>query len=161
MCFADESSTSGQSGVSSTLITPTSLHPPGGHPPLTLLTPPTKQQPNKDALSNKSGSSGSTISNGGHNSSLSTVPIRSLAIATPTASLATPSRGAESVVDGLGLAGMGEAEVESNGGLVTITILPDEKGRFGFNVKGGADQKMPIIVSRVGTNTPADKLVAT
>ncbi len=42
-------------------------------------------------------------------------------------------------------------------GLVVITILPDEKGRFGFNVKGGADQKLPIIVSRVGANTPADK----
>ena len=41
--------------------------------------------------------------------------------------------------------------------LVIITILPDEKGRFGFNVKGGSDQKMPIIVSRVGANTPADK----
>lgn len=42
-------------------------------------------------------------------------------------------------------------------GLVIITILPDEQGRFGFNVKGGQDQKMPIIVSRVGANTPADK----
>lgn len=46
---------------------------------------------------------------------------------------------------------------ESSGALVVITIIPDEKGRFGFNVKGGADQKMPIIVSRVGVNTPADK----
>jgi tyrosine-protein phosphatase non-receptor type 4 len=46
---------------------------------------------------------------------------------------------------------------ESGGGLVIITIYPDEKGRFGFNVKGGADQKLPIIVSRVGANTPADK----
>lgn len=46
---------------------------------------------------------------------------------------------------------------ESSGGLVVITIIPDEKGRFGFNVKGGADQKMPIIVSRVGANTPADR----
>lgn len=51
---------------------------------------------------------------------------------------------------------------DSNGnnddsGLTIITILPDEQGRFGFNVKGGCDQKMPIIVSRVGANTPADK----
>ena len=45
----------------------------------------------------------------------------------------------------------------SEDGLVMMTILPDEKGRFGFNVKGGADQKMPIIVSRVGVNTPADR----
>ena len=47
----------------------------------------------------------------------------------------------------------------SEDGLVMMTILPDEKGRFGFNVKGGADQKMPIIVSRVGVNTPADRYI--
>ncbi|BFY98244.1 hypothetical protein BsWGS_01284 [Bradybaena similaris] len=41
-------------------------------------------------------------------------------------------------------------------GLVTIRMKPDEQGRFGFNVKGGADQRMPIIVSRVAPNTPAD-----
>ncbi|CAG5120348.1 unnamed protein product, partial [Candidula unifasciata] len=41
-------------------------------------------------------------------------------------------------------------------GLVTIRMKPDEKGRFGFNVKGGADQGMPIIVSRVAPNTSAD-----
>jgi hypothetical protein len=49
------------------------------------------------------------------------------------------------------------AAVASEDGLVIITIIPDEKSRFGFNVKGGADQKMPIIVSRVGANTPADR----
>ncbi|XP_041367187.1 tyrosine-protein phosphatase non-receptor type 4-like isoform X2 [Gigantopelta aegis] len=41
-------------------------------------------------------------------------------------------------------------------GLVTIRMMPDEHGRFGFNVKGGADQGMPIIVSRVAPNTPSD-----
>ncbi|XP_064614139.1 tyrosine-protein phosphatase non-receptor type 4-like [Liolophura sinensis] len=41
-------------------------------------------------------------------------------------------------------------------GLVTIRMKPDFQGRFGFNVKGGADQGMPIIVSRVAPNTPAD-----
>ncbi|KAJ8313697.1 hypothetical protein KUTeg_008258 [Tegillarca granosa] len=41
-------------------------------------------------------------------------------------------------------------------GLVTIRMKPDDQGRFGFNVKGGADQGMPIIVSRVAPNTPAD-----
>jgi len=57
------------------------------------------------------------------------------------------------------------AEINGNGtedpinGLVIITIYPDEKNRFGFNVKGGTDQKMPIIVSRVGANTPADQCV--
>uniref|UniRef100_A0A8C0GLM4 Tyrosine-protein phosphatase n=1 Tax=Chelonoidis abingdonii TaxID=106734 RepID=A0A8C0GLM4_CHEAB len=32
----------------------------------------------------------------------------------------------------------------------------NENGRFGFNVKGGYDQKMPVIVSRVAPGTPAD-----
>jgi len=50
-----------------------------------------------------------------------------------------------------------QSQEESNGGLVFITIIPDEQGRFGFDVKGGVDQKLPIIVSRVGANTPADK----
>nr|XP_018897637.1 PREDICTED: tyrosine-protein phosphatase non-receptor type 4 [Bemisia tabaci] len=40
---------------------------------------------------------------------------------------------------------------------VVIRILPDEQGRFGFNVKGGSDLNMPILVSRVAPNTPADK----
>ena len=72
-----------------------------------------------------------------------------------------------------------------NHGLVTIRIKPDAQGRFGFNVKvhyvlfpialthysgkswsisvqckrrvkGGSDQGMPIIVSRVAPGTPAD-----
>ncbi|KAK2151211.1 hypothetical protein LSH36_372g03009 [Paralvinella palmiformis] len=45
---------------------------------------------------------------------------------------------------------------QDNHGLVTIRMKPDSQGRFGFNVKGGADQNMPIIVSRVAPNTPAD-----
>ncbi|XP_016406930.1 tyrosine-protein phosphatase non-receptor type 4-like [Sinocyclocheilus rhinocerous] len=40
--------------------------------------------------------------------------------------------------------------------LVLIKMRPDENGRFGFNVKGGADQRMPIIVSRVSRGTSAD-----
>ncbi|CAH7193057.1 Ptpn4 [Phodopus roborovskii] len=51
-----------------------------------------------------------------------------------------------------------------NGGLphenlVLIKMKPDENGRFGFNVKGGYDQKMPVIVSRVAPGTPADLCV--
>ncbi|KYN16803.1 Tyrosine-protein phosphatase non-receptor type 4 [Trachymyrmex cornetzi] len=42
-------------------------------------------------------------------------------------------------------------------GLVTISLTPDEQGRFGFNVKGGLDLDMPILVSRVAPNTPADR----
>ncbi|CAH8514568.1 unnamed protein product [Heterobilharzia americana] len=41
-------------------------------------------------------------------------------------------------------------------GLVHISIRPDSHGRFGFNVKGGIDHGMPVIVSRVGANMPAD-----
>ncbi|KAM9085406.1 tyrosine-protein phosphatase non-receptor type 4 isoform 4-T4 [Megaptera novaeangliae] len=43
--------------------------------------------------------------------------------------------------------------------LVLIRMQPDESGRFGFNVKGGCDQKMPVIVSRVAPGTPADLCV--
>ncbi|TSK67217.1 Tyrosine-protein phosphatase non-receptor type 4 [Bagarius yarrelli] len=43
--------------------------------------------------------------------------------------------------------------------LVVIKMKPDENGRFGFNVKGGADQRMPIIVSRVAPGTAADLCV--
>ncbi|XP_036714179.1 tyrosine-protein phosphatase non-receptor type 4 isoform X3 [Balaenoptera musculus] len=43
--------------------------------------------------------------------------------------------------------------------LVLIRMQPDENGRFGFNVKGGCDQKMPVIVSRVAPGTPADLCV--
>lgn len=40
---------------------------------------------------------------------------------------------------------------------MTIRLTPDEQGRFGFNVKGGLDLDMPILVSRVAPNTPADR----
>lgn len=35
-------------------------------------------------------------------------------------------------------------------------MRPDEQGRFGFNVKGGTDQKLPVLVSRVAPNSPAE-----
>ncbi|KAI4904966.1 hypothetical protein NFI96_018647 [Prochilodus magdalenae] len=43
--------------------------------------------------------------------------------------------------------------------LALIKMKPDENGRFGFNVTGGADQKMPVIVSRVAPGTSADLCV--
>ncbi|XP_067138555.1 tyrosine-protein phosphatase non-receptor type 4-like [Centruroides vittatus] len=46
---------------------------------------------------------------------------------------------------------------ESN--IVTVRMKPDNQGRFGFNVKGGADQNLPIIVSRVVPSTPSDTCV--
>ncbi|XP_055688283.1 tyrosine-protein phosphatase non-receptor type 4 [Lutzomyia longipalpis] len=42
-------------------------------------------------------------------------------------------------------------------GHVVIHLKADEQGRFGFNVKGGADLKLPVLVSRVAPHTPADK----
>ena len=47
----------------------------------------------------------------------------------------------------------------ASSGIITVTIIPDNQGRFGFNVKGGADQGVPVIVSRVAGGTPADKCV--
>ena len=47
----------------------------------------------------------------------------------------------------------------SSVGLVIITMLPDTLGRFGFNVKGGNDQGVPVIVSRVAGGTPADTCI--
>ncbi|XP_032905530.1 tyrosine-protein phosphatase non-receptor type 3 isoform X1 [Amblyraja radiata] len=40
--------------------------------------------------------------------------------------------------------------------LLLVRMIPDEDGKFGFNLKGGADQKMPLIVSRVSPGSPAD-----
>ncbi|CAI4230466.1 unnamed protein product [Auanema sp. JU1783] len=41
--------------------------------------------------------------------------------------------------------------------LVTVRMRPDLHGRFGFNVKGGADQNFPVVVSRVAPDSAADK----
>lgn len=38
-------------------------------------------------------------------------------------------------------------------------MRPDEQGRFGFNVKGGTDQKLPVLVSRVAPNSPAETAI--
>ncbi|PIK35657.1 putative tyrosine-protein phosphatase non-receptor type 4 [Apostichopus japonicus] len=35
-------------------------------------------------------------------------------------------------------------------------MRPNDKGQFGFSVKGGCDQGAPVIVCRVAPNTPAD-----
>uniref|UniRef100_A0AAG5DH01 protein-tyrosine-phosphatase n=1 Tax=Anopheles atroparvus TaxID=41427 RepID=A0AAG5DH01_ANOAO len=48
---------------------------------------------------------------------------------------------------------------DDGNGLVTIHLTADEHGRFGFNVKGGIDHGLPIVVSRVAPHTPADKSV--
>ncbi|GMS87363.1 hypothetical protein PENTCL1PPCAC_9538, partial [Pristionchus entomophagus] len=45
----------------------------------------------------------------------------------------------------------------SEDALVIVRMKPDAAGRFGFNVKGGADQNYPVIVSRIAAGSSADK----
>ncbi|XP_070287039.1 tyrosine-protein phosphatase non-receptor type 3 isoform X3 [Myotis yumanensis] len=46
-----------------------------------------------------------------------------------------------------------------DGYLILIRITPDEEGKFGFNLKGGVDQKMPLVVSRINPESPADTCI--
>ncbi|KAE8597572.1 hypothetical protein XENTR_v10016516 [Xenopus tropicalis] len=46
-----------------------------------------------------------------------------------------------------------------NGDLLLVHIIPDEEGKFGFNLKGGVDQKMQLVVSRIIPGSPADKCI--
>jgi tyrosine-protein phosphatase non-receptor type 4 len=42
-------------------------------------------------------------------------------------------------------------------GLLLIRLEADDRGRYGFNVKGGVDQKIPVLVSKVSPQSPAEK----
>ncbi|KAJ8340776.1 hypothetical protein SKAU_G00330670 [Synaphobranchus kaupii] len=42
-----------------------------------------------------------------------------------------------------------------DGDLLLVHIAPDEEGKFGFNVKGGVDQKMALVISHVSADSPA------
>ncbi|XP_068180510.1 tyrosine-protein phosphatase non-receptor type 3 isoform X2 [Antennarius striatus] len=44
-----------------------------------------------------------------------------------------------------------------DGDLMLICIVPDHEGKFGFNVKGGVDQKMPLAISHVKPDSPAGR----
>ncbi|KAK2844552.1 hypothetical protein Q5P01_011211 [Channa striata] len=44
-----------------------------------------------------------------------------------------------------------------DGDLMLICITPDHEGKFGFNVKGGVDQKMPLAISQVKPDSPAGR----
>ncbi|XP_006886985.1 PREDICTED: tyrosine-protein phosphatase non-receptor type 3-like isoform X2 [Elephantulus edwardii] len=48
---------------------------------------------------------------------------------------------------------------DGDGYLILIRITPDEEGKFGFNLKGGVDQKMPLVVSRINPESPADTCI--
>ncbi|XP_061811128.1 tyrosine-protein phosphatase non-receptor type 3 isoform X1 [Nerophis lumbriciformis] len=45
----------------------------------------------------------------------------------------------------------------SDGDLLLIRIIPDLEGKFGFNVKGGVDQKIPLSISQVKPDSPAGR----
>uniref|UniRef100_A0A8C2X0S8 protein-tyrosine-phosphatase n=1 Tax=Cyclopterus lumpus TaxID=8103 RepID=A0A8C2X0S8_CYCLU len=47
--------------------------------------------------------------------------------------------------------------VLGDGDLMLICITPDHDGKFGFNVKGGVDQKMPLAISHVKPDSPAGR----
>ena len=44
-----------------------------------------------------------------------------------------------------------------SGSQVVIHMKPDDQGRYGFNVKGGAESSTPVTVSKVAPNAPADR----
>ncbi|XP_047455382.1 tyrosine-protein phosphatase non-receptor type 3 [Mugil cephalus] len=44
-----------------------------------------------------------------------------------------------------------------DGDLMLICLSPDHEGKFGFNVKGGVDQKMPLAISHVKPDSPAGR----
>ncbi|XP_062395371.1 tyrosine-protein phosphatase non-receptor type 3 isoform X1 [Sardina pilchardus] len=48
-----------------------------------------------------------------------------------------------------------EKGVVMDGDLLLVRISPDPDGKFGFNVKGGVDQKMPLVISHVNPDSPA------
>ncbi|XP_034484203.1 tyrosine-protein phosphatase non-receptor type 4 [Drosophila innubila] len=52
---------------------------------------------------------------------------------------------------------VGQQQPESGSDLITMRLLADEQGRYGFNVKGGVDLGLPVQVSKVVPHTPADR----
>lgn len=43
--------------------------------------------------------------------------------------------------------------------LITVCMEADEHGRFGFNVRGGTDVNLPVLVARIAPHSPADRVV--
>ena len=72
----------------------------------------------------------------------------------PSQIITSPSKVTKDITD---LDSQGSAN--ASGGLVIISMTAEGQGRFGFNVKGGADQGVPVIVSRVAGGTPADTCI--
>ncbi|KAG7282177.1 hypothetical protein CRUP_034924, partial [Coryphaenoides rupestris] len=53
--------------------------------------------------------------------------------------------------------GVSTAPPLGDGDLLLLRIAPDHEGKFGFNVKGGVDQKMPLAISHVKPDSPAGR----
>jgi tyrosine-protein phosphatase non-receptor type 4 len=143
-----------------------SLPPPSSSPstqgrtsPVDLSAPPTKFSYVDDSSSER----GSEIREPGRASSEPPVSAASTAriVASPPLPPAAPASELPTASSPLLDEVMSEASGSSaaSTGIVTVSILPDVQGRFGFNVKGGADQGLPVIVSRVAGSTPADRCV--
>lgn len=45
--------------------------------------------------------------------------------------------------------------------IVIVKMKPDSEGRFGFNIKGGQNQRCPVLVSKVAKDSPADRCYPT
>lgn len=43
--------------------------------------------------------------------------------------------------------------------LITVCMEADEHGRFGFNVRGGTDVNLPVLVARIAPHSAADRVV--
>ncbi|KAA0703307.1 Tyrosine-protein phosphatase non-receptor type 3 [Triplophysa tibetana] len=52
-----------------------------------------------------------------------------------------------------------DKNITADGDLLLVRINPDQDGKFGFNVKGGVDQKMPLAISHVNPTSPAGRSV--
>lgn len=43
--------------------------------------------------------------------------------------------------------------------VITVCMEADEQGRFGFNVRGGIDVNLPVLVARIAQHSSADRVV--
>ncbi|XP_030639282.1 tyrosine-protein phosphatase non-receptor type 3 [Chanos chanos] len=69
------------------------------------------------------------------------------------------SHGEELTVDEEDWQGLWDKNLAADGDLLLVRISPDTDGKFGFNVKGGVDQKMPLSISHVNPSSPAGRCI--
>uniref|UniRef100_A0A0N4ZIG8 Protein-tyrosine-phosphatase n=1 Tax=Parastrongyloides trichosuri TaxID=131310 RepID=A0A0N4ZIG8_PARTI len=117
--------------------------------------PSTNNQPfagtsNNNHISNGTLTNTTTSTKGGQKCLASSSPVRQVSSLSQRRS---PNSGIKPI--NCTLANSYFATPEEN--LVAIRMRPDVQGKFGFNVKGGADQDHPVIVSKVASGSSADK----